>query len=103
MPTVRKPKATSAVRVPSASGSRAAMSAMFSVPVIWYMRPMPMRMNVAPIVPITRYWKAAGSAWRRPPWAMSAYDESAEISRKTKTLKRSPVIAIPSRPVRQSR
>ena len=43
------------------------MSAMFSVPVIMYIRPMPIRMNVAPIVPRIRYWKAAVSARGRGP------------------------------------
>ncbi len=29
---------------------------MFSVPVITYMRPMPITMNVAPTLPMMRYW-----------------------------------------------
>ena len=75
---------------------------MFSVPVITYMRPMPITMNVAPTLPMIRYWYEAVSARRSCPSAMSAYAESEEISRKTKTLKTSPVIAMPSSPVMHS-
>ena len=40
---------------------------MFSVPVTMYRRPIPSRMNVPPMVPITRYWKAEVSARRERP------------------------------------
>ena len=43
------------------------MSARLSVPVIRYSRPMPITKNVAPIVPMTRYWYAATSARRSLP------------------------------------
>ena len=79
------------------------MSSMFSVPVIWYIRPMPISRKVAPIVPMMRYENAAVSARRLRPMAIRMYDANEEISRKTKTLKTSPVIVTPSRPHRQSR
>ena len=66
-----------------------------------YMRPIPMTINVAPTLPMIRYWKDAVSARRSLPSAIKAYAEREEISRKTKTLNTSPVTAIPSRPVRQ--
>jgi hypothetical protein len=56
MPTVMKASAASTGRVPCTPAGARAMSAMFSVPVIRYSRPMPMTMKVAPIVPMIRYW-----------------------------------------------
>ena len=42
MPTTMKASAARTVLVPATAGSRAAKSAMFSVPVIMYSMPMPM-------------------------------------------------------------
>ena len=55
------------------------------------------------MVPITRYWIDEVRARRVVPWAIRAYDESEEISRKTKMLKASPVTVIPASPVMHSR
>ena len=52
---VRKANAARTVRVSATAGMRAARSPMFKVPVITYSRPMPIKMNVAPIVPMIRY------------------------------------------------
>jgi len=38
------------------SGDRPNLSAMFKVPVSMYSKPTPIRMKVAPIVPMIRYW-----------------------------------------------
>ncbi|MFO1364259.1 MAG: hypothetical protein U1F45_17690 [Burkholderiales bacterium] len=51
-------------------------------------------------MPMSMYWKAATSAWRRRPSAISTYDASEEISRKTNRLKASPVTVMPSNPAR---
>ena len=72
MPTERKAKATTSVRTPVTPGSSVAMSAMFNVPVIMYIIPTPIRMNVAPIVPRIRYWKAAVRARRLRPRLINA-------------------------------
>jgi hypothetical protein len=63
---------------------------------------MPITMNVAPTLPMMRYWYDAVRARRSCPMAMSEYADRDEISRNTKTLKMSPVMTMPSRPVRQS-
>ena len=55
------------------------------------------------MVPMIRYWKAAVTARRSWPKLTSTEVESEEISRKTKILKASPVITMPSRPVKVSR
>ena len=75
---------------------------MFSVPVIMYRKPIPIRMKVAPMVPITRYWKAAFSARRSLPMLITAYDANDEISRKTNRLKASPVTVMPASPAKTS-
>lgn len=72
MPTVRKVNATGIVRLLATSGMRSARSAMLSVPVITYNRPIPITMNVAPKLPMIRYWNDAVSALRSCPIAMSA-------------------------------
>ena len=54
MPTTTKATATRIVRVSLTARRRSAMSTMLSVPVIWYMRPMPISRKVAPIVPMIR-------------------------------------------------
>ena len=97
--TGRKVNATGIVRLSATAGSRSARSAMLSVPVITYISPIPMTMKVAPVAPMMRYWYAAVSARRSWPSAIIEYAESDDTSRKTKTLKTSPVIEMPSSPV----
>ena len=102
IPTMMKAKAVRTVRVWEVSDRRSEISAIFNVPVTMNKKPIPIRINVAPMVPMTKYWKDDVKARLSLPIAMRTYDDSDDISRKTNTLNASPVIVTPSNPVRHN-